>query len=55
MTRLTLKRLKAMQGAVIAMLAGEVGEGDWPEGVSVEDMDAASAWINEQIAKRGAA
>ncbi|HEU4804196.1 MAG TPA: hypothetical protein VFS91_00045 [Nitrobacter sp.] len=52
MTRLTLRRLYAMSGALTAMLAGEEGEGDWPEFVTAEDMDAALDWVCEQIAKR---
>ena len=52
MTRLTLRRLRAMEGAVASMLAGMEGEGDWPEGVTSEDMEAAEQWIFEQISKR---
>lgn len=51
-TPLTLRRLLAMQGAVCAMNAGAENEGDWPEGVTRDDMDAAENWISEQIAKR---
>jgi hypothetical protein len=51
-TRLTLRRLKAMDGAINAMLAGMEGEGDWPEGVAAEDMEAAWNWVREQIGKR---
>lgn len=52
MTRLTLRRLNAMSSALGAMLAGQEGDGDWPEGVAFEDMDAAHSWVCEQIAKR---
>lgn len=51
-TPLTLRRLRAMEGAVAAMLAGCEGEGDWPEGVTAEDMEAAWNWIDEQIDKK---
>lgn len=50
--RLTKRKLEAMIGAVTAMLAGCEGEGDWPEGVTFEDMEAAETWINHQLAKR---
>jgi hypothetical protein len=53
MTRLTKRRLEAMQGALSAMLAGYEGEGDWPEGVSRDDMDAALSWVFEQLERRG--
>lgn len=49
---LTLRRLRAMDGAVTAMLAGSEGEGDWPEGVTTDDMEAAGDWISHQIAMR---
>lgn len=52
MTRLTKRVLEAMEAAVLAMGAGMQGEGDWPEEISVLDMDAASDWIAEQLAKR---
>lgn len=52
MTRLTKRRLEAMAGAVSAMCAGIEGDGDWPEGVTMEDMQAAESWIFEQLAKR---
>lgn len=52
MTRLTLRRLRAMDGALNAMLAGMEGEGDWPEGVTAADMEAAWDWVCEQISKR---
>lgn len=50
MTRLTTRRLRAMQDAVVAMLAGDA-EGD-AEGVDFKDLEAASEWIGEQLAKR---
>lgn len=52
MIRLSLRRLRAMEGAVSAMLAGEVYEGDWPENVTADDMEAARQWLYEQISKR---
>lgn len=52
--RLTLRRLEAMRGALASMLAGEVGEGDWPQGAKSEDMQAALDWVAAQIAKRTA-
>ena len=52
MTMLTLRRLRAMSGAIEAMLAGPVNEGDWPEDVTLGDMEAAADWVCEQIAKR---
>lgn len=53
-TRLTVKRLEAMRGAVLAMLAGEIGEGDWPTDVAEADMRASLEWINAQLQKRAA-
>lgn len=50
MTRLTKRRLEALQSAAVAMLAGE-GEGD-AEDVDFKDLDAAADWISEQLAKR---
>lgn len=53
-TRLTVRRLLAMQGAVESMLAGCGPDdgGDWPDGVSTDDMEAAGWWIFEQLLKR---
>lgn len=51
-TRLTLRRLTAMEAALSAMLAGPQGEGDWPEEIPVEDVEAAHDWVCEQINKR---
>jgi hypothetical protein len=53
--RLTLRRLYAIEGALSAMVAGVEGEGDWPEGVTVEDLDGAHTWACAQISKREAA
>lgn len=50
--RLTLRRLRAIEGALNAMMAGEAYEGDWPDGVTAEDMEAAWRWACEQIDKR---
>lgn len=52
MTRLTLPLLRAMEAALSAMLAGEEGEGDWPEGMSGDDVEQAHNWVCEQINKR---
>lgn len=52
MTRLTQRRLEAMSAALSAMLAGDQGEGDWPEDVSFDDMDSAHTWVLEQLRKR---
>lgn len=52
LTRLTLRRLRAMEGALGSMLAGEIGEGDWPDDVTAADADEAWSWVNEQIEKR---
>lgn len=52
MTRLTLPRLRAMENALSAMLAGADHEGDWCPSVSRDDMEAAEAWVGEQIARR---
>ena len=51
-TRLTLRRLRALDAAATSMAAGMQGSGDWPEDVTREDLDAALDWIDEQIAKR---
>ena len=53
--RLTVRRLRALDAAATAMAAGMEGEGDWPEGVTREDLDAALDWIDEQLAKRNPA
>lgn len=50
--RLTKRLLEAMEAAVSAMAAGMQGEGDWPEDVSVRDLDDAGGWIAEQLDKR---
>lgn len=49
--RLTVRKLRAMQAACAALLAGEQGEGDWPPSVAVEDLEASLAWINHRLAK----
>ena len=51
-TRLTLRRLNAIEGALAAILAGETGEGDWPKDATFEDMAAAHHWVCEQIERR---
>lgn len=51
MTRLTKKRLEAMQNAISAMLSGEQGEGDWDPDVSREALEAADDWVNEKLRK----
>lgn len=48
----SIKALRAMEGAVTAMLAGMEGVGDWPEGVSMADMEDAANWIADQIGSR---
>ena len=52
--RPSIKALRAMDGAVTAMLAGCEGEGDWPEGVTMDDMEDAATWIADQIGWREA-
>lgn len=52
MTRLTLRRLNAMENAVSAMLAHADNEGDWQDDVTRKDLDCAHDWIIEQIKKR---
>lgn len=37
----TIRRLRAALAAVNAMLAGAEGEGDWPEDVAKDDLEAA--------------
>lgn len=51
MTRLTLKRLHAMEAALAALLAGPEGEGDCAH-IASEDAEAALDWVTEQIARR---
>lgn len=50
-TRLTHRRLCAIEAAVSAMLAGCRGEGDWPEEITHADLDRAHDWACEQIAR----
>jgi hypothetical protein len=50
--RLTLRLLRAMSGAINAALAGEIGDGDWPPGVSHKDMCRALDWVKAQIKRR---
>lgn len=52
MTPLTLNRLRAMDAALSAMLAGAEGEGDWPSDIPAEDAEKALVWVTEQIMKR---
>jgi hypothetical protein len=54
MTHLTLRRLRAMEAAIAAMLAGEEGEGDWPPEIGSADMETAHDWVCEQIEARTA-
>lgn len=54
MTRLTLRRLRAIEGALNVLLAGPEGEGDWPDGITSADMTAALAWVWQEIDKREA-
>lgn len=49
MIRLTLRRLRAMEEALIFRLNGEIEDDD---AVASEDYDAALAWVSEQIARR---
>ncbi|UIJ43750.1 hypothetical protein LZK98_11675 [Sphingomonas cannabina] len=49
--KLTLKRLRAMEGALNAALAGPEGEGDMAD-TSFADLEAALAWVHKQIEKR---
>lgn len=51
--RLTKRLLLAMEAAVSAMLAGMEGEGDWPDDLPRDDLDAADDWIAYQLNKRG--
>lgn len=50
MTPLTVKRLRAIEEALIFRLAGEIEDGD--DAIAREDYDAALAWVNDQIARR---
>lgn len=52
MTRLTLRRLRAIEEALIFRLADEIEDND--DAIPREDYDAALAWVNDQIG-RGAA
>lgn len=52
MSRLTKRRLIAMDNALSAMLAGEDHEGDWAEEVSRSDLEGAHDWVSEQLRKR---
>jgi len=53
MIRLTMKRLHAIEEALIFRLAGEIEDGD--DAIATEDYDAALLWVNEEIARRAAA
>jgi hypothetical protein len=50
-TRLTMKRLRAIQEALMFRLAGEIEDGD--DAIPAEDYDTALDWVSEQIARRG--
>jgi hypothetical protein len=50
MTRLTLKRLRAIEEALIFRLAGEIEAHD--DAIPAEDYDAALDWVIEEIARR---
>jgi hypothetical protein len=50
--RLSGRRLAAIEGALAAMLAGAEGEGDWPEGVTFADMEAAHDWVMQKMHAR---
>ncbi len=50
--RLTKRRLLAIDMALSAMLAGMEGEGDWDPEIPAKDLEAASRWTTEQLAKR---
>lgn len=52
MTRLTMRRLRAIEGALSALLAGPEGVGDWPEDVTWEDADAAHNWVCDEMDRR---
>jgi hypothetical protein len=52
MTRLTIRRLRAMEAALAAMLAGAEGEGDWPPEIPADDAETAYDWVIEQLAAR---
>lgn len=54
MTPLTLRRLRAIEGALSALLAGEVGDGDWPEEVTRKDAEMAFSWCLDQIGRKEA-
>lgn len=53
MARLTTKRLRAIEAALNAGLAGEEGEGDLAH-VSFDDMEGALQWAQHQLSKRAA-
>ncbi len=50
MTRLTCKRLRAIEEALIFRLAGEIEDSD--DAIVREDYDAGLEWVNDQIARR---
>ena len=52
MSRLTKRRLVAMDNALSAMLAGDDHEGDWAEGVCRSDLEGALDWVSQQLRKR---
>ena len=52
MTRLTLRRLNAIEEALSARLAGERDCEDAPDAPTDPDYEAAYQWVDEQIAKR---
>lgn len=51
MTRLTIKRLEAIQEALLSRLAGEIDVQD-DDAPTHDDYDRAADWVTEQISKR---
>lgn len=47
--RLTRRQAEAALAAVTAMLAGEEGEGDWPEDVSAVALRGAARWLRSRV------
>ncbi len=46
--RLNKRMLNALETAVSAMLAGEQGEGDWPDDLPKDDLELAHEWVCER-------
>jgi len=47
--RLNKRILKALEAAVSTMSAGAQGEGDWPDDLPRDDLEAAYDWVLDRL------